>query len=554
MERANMAVARGYRGSPGAPNPGHTGRTIRIAVALALSVHAYVLYYAFHYGTLSGLLQWDDCAIVVRGLTNLDQLVTATSGSGLLRAALHLDIHSPLSDLQTLIGLLLSGGQTWGPYVLNATWVALVLAAVLRTYERRDAVLAATAVLFILCQPLTVNALADLKSDWEGGLLLAGALFVYTRGAQTARADLKLWGAVLLGLATLSKLTAFYLPVVAAVAVLLYEWYAAVLEGRSIDRRLLVVRLLIAVGPFVLFFLAKLRPTIAYIRTATGSGWADGLSMLGRAWFYGPYGPDSAMEWGTLHVSCALLVGATLVVAWRRKDVVHPGALLVHGCVGAMLLAPLLVANSNHSFAATFLGVIVSATLISVDYLARSLAPRREWIVAALVVACILPAGLPFKNSNYYSQFPVTSIELRQIARTYGRIVDTMVAESRADAPHVIVFYDHVFAPHPNLSIEYFRKTGRLPSIDRVDDLADPRWKQGVTTADFVLTIVPNSTTAPVPNLYPTYPITKDPAAAESLVRAAGVFDPVGVFAVRGGEIHLYRNRGTGRSLLERRP
>ncbi|HEY4215088.1 MAG TPA: glycosyltransferase family 39 protein [Steroidobacteraceae bacterium] len=539
-----------------------------LAIALALSVQAYVLYYAFHYGTLSGLLQWDDCIIVQRGLENLDRLAAGTSGLTLLRAAWHFDIHSPLADIQTIVGLLLAGGHTWGPYLLDAVWLAVVLAALLQTFDRRSAVLAATAIVFVLFQPLTLNGLADLKADWSGGLLLAGALFILTRAAQTARQDLKLWGAVLLGLAILSKLTAFYLPVVAASVLLLFEWYSAVLaderevsEGgqdvrismiarlralwRSIDRRALFVRLLIAVGPFVLFFLHGARQILSYIRSASGSGWEDGLSVLGRARFYGPYGPDSSMEWGTLHICFFVFVVAALLVAWQRREAFYPIALLVHLCIAALLAAPLVVANSNHSFAATLLGVIVSATLISMDYLARSFPGRGPWIVAVVVLACALPAPLPFKSSNYYSQFPVREPKLRQLADTYGRIVDAMVAQSHREVPHVVVFYDHVFAPHPNLAIEYFHRTGRLPAVDRVDDLAGPNVSNQLSSADFVLTIVPaaNSASRLIADLYPTYPISQDPGRAESVLAATGRFESVGMFGVPGAEIHLYRPR-----------
>ncbi len=550
-----------------------------IAVALALTVQSYVLYYALHYGTLSGLLQWDDCVIVQRGLENLDRLEAGTSGFTMLRAAWRFDIHSPLSDIQTMVGLLLAGGNTWGPYLLNALWLAVVLAALLQTFDRRSAVLATAAILFVLFQPLTLNDLADLKSDWSGGLLLAGALFVLTRAAQTAREDLKLWGAVLLGLAILSKLTAFYLPVVAVAVVVSFEWYAAVLarahqaatgdaQGAhilalapspsavrirrlravwvSIDRRALVLRLLIAVGPFVLFFLHSARQILSYIRSATGSGWQDGLSVLGRARFYSPYGPDSAMEWGTLHICFLVFVAAALFVAWRRKQMSYPIALLLHLCIAALLIAPLLVANSNHSFAATLLGVIVSATLISMDYVARSVPGRGVWAIPAVVLICVLPASLPFKDSNYYSQFPVTPPQLRQIAVTYGRIVGEMAAQSRAGAPHVVIFYDHVFAPHPNIAIDYFRKTGRMPAIDRVDDLADPMVPNQLSSADFVLTIVPapDSAGPVITDLYPSYPISRDPARAEAVVAATGRFESLGTFGMPGGAvIHLYQPR-----------
>jgi hypothetical protein len=79
-----------------------------IAISVSLSVQAYVLYFCLHYGTLVGLLQWDDCVIILRGFQNLDQLAHAQLGFGLVQAVHHLEIHAPLSDTQTMIGLLIS--------------------------------------------------------------------------------------------------------------------------------------------------------------------------------------------------------------------------------------------------------------------------------------------------------------------------------------------------------------------------------------------------------------------------------------------------------------
>jgi hypothetical protein len=524
-----------------------------------------VLYYAIHYGTLSGLLQWDDCIIVLRGFENLDRLMQPRSVGALLHALLHLDIHAPLTDAQTMLGLLLSGGQIWGPFLLNAVWLALLLGCLLRSYGPDRRLLAASAVVLVIVQALTINALDDLKSDWDGGLLIAGAFFLLARGAQTRERDLTLIGSGLLGLAVLSKLTAFYLPVVAAVALLLFEVHAALLRQRrptdgeaergalaqsagslwqSMDRRALALRLLIAVGPFVLFFLYSLRPTLYYIRSATGAVWDDGRTPLGRLRFYGPFGPDAWMEWGNLHGFFLVFAGAALLMAWRRRDAAYPRALLILAAIAALLLAPLLVASSNHSFGATLLGVVLAATLLSLDYAGRALGRRAGPLLLVLTILIALPAGLPLKNSNYYTQFPVDNAELRALAGTYAQIVDSMRAHARQPTPRVVVFYDHVFAPHPNLAIKYFQQTGRLPAIDRVDDLTGERWQRQLQQADFALTLVPGTReTGPVTDLYPAYPISRDPGRADELVRQAGTFEAIGVFAVRGAEIRLYARR-----------
>jgi hypothetical protein len=539
-----------------------------IAIGLSVGLKTLLLYYALHYGTLSGPLQWDDCAIILRGLENLDRLAHATSALGLAHAVYGFDVHAPLSDVQTMIGLLISGGQVWGPFLLSATWLIVTLALLLQTFDRRHWLLAVVIVIVVLAQPLTFNALDNVKSDWSGGLLMSGALFLLARGAVTGRQDQKMQGAALFGLAMLSKLTAFYLPIVAAAALVLFEFHSAMLRipGRSdgagsggtarlwstlrlgiqsIDRRALALRLAVGVGPFVLFFIYKWQATLGYIRWSISSLWTDGLTVWGRAHFYGPYGPDSWTEWGNQHIFFLVFVAAALLVAWRRRESAYPSALLVLMILGVMLLVPLLGAPaSDHSFAATFLGVVLAATLVSVDFLMRALTGIRCWAVAAIALLISLPVAWPLKNSNYYSQFPVSGTELRELSAAYGRIVDAMVMRSHQEHPGVVVFFDNVFAPHPNLAIGYYQVTGRFPRVVRVDDLSDKSWIGAMSEADFALTVVPTSTqkSGVASWLYPGYPISQDPGRADEVVRGSAHFDAIAVFPVPGGEIHLYGN------------
>ena len=68
----------------------------------------------------------------LRGFKNLDRLAHAQTVMGAVIAVRHFEIHAPLSDMQTAVGLLFSGGQIWGPYLLNAAWFALVLVAIVK--------------------------------------------------------------------------------------------------------------------------------------------------------------------------------------------------------------------------------------------------------------------------------------------------------------------------------------------------------------------------------------------------------------------------------------
>jgi hypothetical protein len=315
---------------------------------------------------------------------------------------------------------------------------------------------------------------------------------------------------------------------------------------KSIDQRGSALRLAVGVGPFVLFFIYKWRPTLVYIRGAMSSVWTDGLTIAGRALFYGPYGPASWKEWGNLHIFFLVFVLAALLVAWRRRASAYPLALLVLSIIGVMLLVPLLAAPaSDHSFASTFLGVVLAATLVAVDYLMRTLNGLRCWAVAAVALLISLPVAWPLSNSNYYTRYSISDTELRELSATYGRIVDSMITHSQHEHPGVVVFFDNDFAPHPNLAIGYYELTGRFPMVSRVDDLSDKSWVGQMSDADFAMTFVPGSgqKSGVASWLYPPYPISQEPARAEDVVRASGRFDSIAVFPVPGGEIHLYGGR-----------
>ena len=125
------------------------------ALAAAITLQLFILYYQLNYGKLVGLIPWDDCAIVLRSLENLDKLAQAHSLWHMLGAALHLDIHAPVSDIQAIVGLLLAGGATWGPYALNVTCLCIAIYAISTTAASKDSIVFGTIVLFLLVQPTT---------------------------------------------------------------------------------------------------------------------------------------------------------------------------------------------------------------------------------------------------------------------------------------------------------------------------------------------------------------------------------------------------------------
>ena len=155
----------------------------------------------------------------------------------------------------------------------------------------KDLVFFATSVLFLLVQPITFRALAELKSDWQGGILMAAALFVLFDSAEENNDHARILGAALLGLTLITKMTAFYLPVLALGVFFVFEFYGVLKHrpaakdapklsvaawkgtlarlGGSARQPTTCVALILV--PYLLFFYQSHKALLAYIQQSLGS-------------------------------------------------------------------------------------------------------------------------------------------------------------------------------------------------------------------------------------------------------------------------------------------
>ena len=117
-----------------------------MGVGAAIVLQSFILYYQRNYGALVGLIPWDDCAIVLRALENLDKLAQAHSLWHKQVAALHVDIDAPVSDIHVIVGLLLAGGAIWGPYARDITCLCIAIYALSTTVALKDPVVFGTSV------------------------------------------------------------------------------------------------------------------------------------------------------------------------------------------------------------------------------------------------------------------------------------------------------------------------------------------------------------------------------------------------------------------------
>ena len=539
------------------------------ALAAAIGLQSFILYYQLNYGALVGLIPWDDCAIVLRGLENLDKLAQAHSLWHMLGAALHLDIHAPVSDIQGIVGLLLAGGAIWGPYALNVTCLCIAIYAISAAAPMKDPIFFGTSVLFLLVQPVTCRALAELKSDWQSGILLATALFLLFDAAEDNDNHSRILGAALLGLMLITKMTAFYLPVLALAVFLLFEFYGALkpkLAAKDepslspaawkralasvgeIDRQRMICTALILV-PYLLFFYYSHKALLPYIKAALGPIQRDGFTIPERLLFYSPLdghvppGVQGAV-WGGLHFMFLIFLSAALIAALYKRAWLH-----VLACIGLLLLAAVFMAplalaqTSNVTFGAPFFGTIIGGTLIFLRIFVAN-TPRWGALVAPIVVlALALPSAVPLSPLRDMIGTPLGRVELEHYRSINDNMVGTIASRATSAQPEVVFTFDHSLMPYPNLSIRYFQRTGRFLSVHRIDDFSDPDEASMLDNADFMVTITPTGEAHTVPNLSAYIPTSADPALGDARVRNSGRYGPITSYQVQGGEIRLYQSR-----------
>ena len=420
-------------------------------LAAALLAQAFVLYRAFHYGPMTGLIPWDDCLTLQRALHNLRVLALVQTPWGAVEALRAVVIHSPLSDLQALVGLMAGGGATWGAFALNAGAVILALQAVLIRSGRTSAAVFVALGLCVMVQPLTINALTFLKADWKGGLLIAAALVVLYEAAEQDRRDLTLYGAGLLGLGVAAKLTAFYMPAFALITLMAFEALAFLARPRPeglaayvrARRPTLSLAAALALGPFVAFFLLGAvghHKLVAYIAYAISAAWSDGLTPAARALYYSPFVPGGG-DWGHLP-GFALLFGAgALAVSIRARRRLYPIALAVLAGLALILLPPLVAARtSNWEFGASLLGVVTGMALISIRVFAAGL-PRfgpAAALVATVALSLTAPLDPPFVDTDVGKPAPG---DLQALKAVYADLARDLAARTPQRAPKVRLLY-----------------------------------------------------------------------------------------------------------------
>lgn len=530
------------------------GWLIWTGVGLLLLLQALLLYAGFHGGELASAIPWDDCEILNLALLRLARAASADSLLGLVLKAQDLAPHSPVADIQAMLGYLLSGGEVWGPFLLNSVPLLLGLLVVWPALRERTSWIAGAALLLIIFQPVTVYSLTVLKADWKGGFLAALAVFMFFEALETGRRARWLAASGLFGAAVLCKLTAFYVPALALMALGLFH-IAAVLRpvpGVAVAPRSLggLVAALwarwrdiladsaLVVGPYALFFLYGSHShfnTIRYIKHALSSHWTDGLTWVERAAYYGP---ATNPAWGPLAWLLPLLAVLSLAAAWRRRDGALAQPVWLGALVGGLFLAPLVFAKtSNIEFSGTFIGLCLGFSLVMLVRLG-SLGRITSYFALALAVAAALLA--PF--NSYRVMTPTDRAEQAQAAAVYDTMVSDIVKRRSTPDVWVNIFFEDSLLPHPNLGLFFFEKTGRLLMTRSFIDLSEvPAKANDEGKAEFFLVVLPNPGAAKA-GYWPAPNMAAGPAGeTRAYVQGLPNVVLVGSYPWKNGRVELYQ-------------
>jgi len=530
-------------------------------VALPIILQAAVFYYSVNYGILRGPLVRDDAYTTLQALERISSFLIADSFAVNLRRIVHLWFHSPIANMQTGGALLLSGGNLLAAFALNFWCLSLSLYFLLARSRLESAPLKLAITLLVALQPLAIASLLFIKADFKGGLFMAAGIFLLYRAVECNDSKLKIFGAASLSLAVIAKTTAFYGPIFALGILILFEIYAFVQqweESKSLfdararvaaELRVLAVCVVIVTTPYLFFFSLRAKDYVEYIRFGLSAVWADGLTVLDRAWYYSPASSDGAALWGKLHLEFLLFTITALAISIIRRNF-SSALLLVMLCfaMGVYALPLVFARTSNMEYAGTAIGVVLGSTLVAIMIVVKSSDQWRAYAVMTAVILFTLFTRMPldfdpptFGGAPQVDRF--TKLEMEELGRAYQQIAGTIAAQTDKAQPVVTVFFHHTAAVPPNLSIEYFRRTANFLDLKDVWNLSDDKAvSSALKASDFLLAIIPaDPNKTYVPGMNSVFPISADPGQADRCIAAKSFLERSGSYPIPGGAIRLYK-------------
>lgn len=473
---------------------------------IALGLQLWVLSRSMFDGRLSGLIPWDDCEFITRGLSNTEKFLESESIAQAIQSVARADFHAPVGDLYVMAGLVLFQLQTWGPYLLNFTVVLtgmLVIDRFLRDEQLWVRILASLLFAFI---PFVFVGLDELKSDYKGGVFLFAGLLLLVdrrRGLYASAPSIMLPVSILLTLALLSKITAFYFPplmiVILTISVATYTIGAGLLRwerGRYLPQvsdwaelkhplALSAGTAALMVAVLITFWVHDEAHYLSYIRQALSPFWHDEFGLLERLFFFTPLWPASVSRWGILIWLAPFLLLWSGYLIYSRKDLSALADLSFLGLCAAFMYLPLLLVNThNPSFGAFFYYSVLAGVFYTLRIVISALGPRGKLVFLGVIVLAASGA------EQYISRSSVPFSERMMAADAFTLLAETIATAEAFDKPRVLFTYESVEMPYRNLENIAWINHRKWLDVRRLDDFEDETersdslaWAQWVLTA-----------------------------------------------------------------------
>lgn len=488
-------------------------RSAKFYFVLCVLVQMTALTYSSLNGNLAGLVPWDDCVYLSRGIDNLEKVISARSVKDLLLIWPQLDIHAPVADLQSVLGMLLFQ-QTWaGVYFLNFFFVWMGLAVVDFFFRNYRPLIRIPIAIYFLLVPFVFVIFDLIKSDYKGGLFFfCCLLLLFRRNESRSNEGIESAAIGIFGcMAILSKITAFYFPAILITSVLLaalvrlfadgtigfarhhYKPKVYIADSRGLRRELgfrSVTLGLIIVPPLIVWYFGYPK-LMAYINYALSNVWDDRLKLSEHLLYYTPLNGLNQM-WGSIFwISLAITLSA-IIVSWMTRqltDLVRIAALLVIVVLAAIPL--LAVKTHNVSFGAYFYFALLATSFCAIDMLLAAV--KEYWRItiagALFFIGTTQPLALEtsiLSREEQRANYRAFALITEDIHETKGN-----VSGISGKGPRGAVLYECYLMCHFNLALLYYRNYGATLLLERFDDYEQKSQSLSamLDRSDFVLTI-----------------------------------------------------------------
>ncbi|MDM0081976.1 hypothetical protein QTI17_15375 [Variovorax sp. J31P179] len=351
--------------------------------------------YVVRGGRLSIVPIYDDVGYLIDGLSRLTTLDRSGIAGCLVDFFQH-PPHAPLMALTSVLGLLLSAGAVWGPYLLNSVWVLFILGLGLIALRRSSPWVSVGILVATLAVPMLGNVLAEFRPDPVWGLLVGFAMIVCASTDVVGMRSGRLFGlGLLFGAAVIAKPTA-----APASALVLAIGFATQSSLSLVSQRAWSTRAFIrsaalpslgAACLIVPYFVSHGAAILAYVREVMGSEsvWKTQASVWGHISFYLNRSLGVIVMGWVWYAAVPLFIAcATLLVRARDRRALSSFA----GIMAAVLTAYLIVTVSavkSLMIGSILYGTIIAAVVWCLGQLATrtSLRGRAAILIGFLVFA-----------------------------------------------------------------------------------------------------------------------------------------------------------------------